>query len=123
MAFFRLYPEARCSIQMQSTDESIFRCVQAYLSLGAGKVNAAQQVVLTFPDLFDNSWLHTLYEEAQVVVDEHQFSIKSAVREQLDYRLLLKSVEGHQSWLSLYSKNPLNSSPMYFIFTNHTQKT
>ena len=54
-------------------------------------MNAAQQVVFTCPDLFNNTWLNSIYNEVAMIEDEHQIAIKAAVREQLDYRLLHKS--------------------------------
>ena len=79
-------------------------------------MNAAQQVVLTFPDLFNNTWLNSIYNEVAMIEDEHQIAIKAAVREQLDYRLLLKCIEGYNSWKTMSKKNPmLEKKPGYFL--------
>jgi hypothetical protein len=91
--------------------DALFKCnrlMRAFLR--RGKVNAAQKVVLAFPDLFNNAWLRSIYDEAATVVDEHQVAIKAAVREQLDYRLLLKCIEGRNAWLEMFKTNPLYES-------------
>jgi hypothetical protein len=73
-----------------------------------GKVNAAQQVVNTFPNLFNDAWLHGLLGESQGQEEsgEYQSGLEASVREQLDYRQLLVCVEGHTRWRALASRNP-----------------
>jgi hypothetical protein len=88
--------------------DALFKCnrlMRAFLR--RGKVNAAQKVVLAFPDLFNNSWLRSVYGEDAIVEDEHQLAIKAAVREQLDYRLLIKCIEGRNAWLEMFKTNPM----------------
>ncbi len=70
-----------------------------------GKVNAAQLVVNTFPNLFNDAWLHGLLGQIGQV-DESQSGLEAAVREQLDYRQLLVCVEGYSRWRVLSSRNP-----------------
>ena len=115
MALFFSSAEDGCPVQMQRSHAPVlwYVYVQEWLFgtsnkwLVLGKVNAAQLVVHTFPNLFNDAWLHGLLGQiGQDFVDESQRGLELAVREQLDYRQLLVCVEGYSRWRVLSSRNP-----------------
>ena len=71
-----------------------------------GKVNAANQVVRTFPTLFDSSWLDSLVEDERESEDEMASLSRASASEQLYYRQLLLCVDGYYKWEAVNARKP-----------------
>ena len=71
-----------------------------------GKVNATNQVVKTFPTLFDSAWLDSLVEDQRESDNEMTSLARSSASEQLYYRQLLLCVDGYYKWEAMNAKRP-----------------